>query len=105
LCSRLTPSSRIMARACLSQAVGLAVLSASLLVAGGAQPGPADEIFKLHRQSVTIPERGPVTVYVLETRRHRLSFWGPPDWVIKENPKSKEVVMMARDLVTCLTFK
>jgi len=83
----------------------VSVLSASLLVAGGAQPGPADEIFKLHRQSVTIPERGPVTVYVLETRRHRLSFWGPPGWVIKENPNSKEVVMMSRDLVTCLTLK
>ena len=95
----------MMAPAKLNFSVWLAVLTASLDVARAAQPVPEGEIFKLHRQLVTIPERGPVTVHALETAHHRLSFWGPPGWIIKENPKSREVVMIAQDLVSCLSFK
>jgi hypothetical protein len=61
--------------------------------------------FRLHTRPVTIPERRPVIGYVLQTHNARYSFLPPRNWAVKENPATKEVVMMARNLITSIRFK
>src|SRR5258706_323068 len=61
--------------------------------------------FRLYTQPLVISERGTVTSYVLQTSKARFSFLPPQNWVVKENATTKEVVMMARNLITSIRFK
>lgn len=54
---------------------------------------------------LVIPERGTVTSYVLQTAQGRFSFLPPLNWAVKEKAATKEVVMMARNLITSIRFK
>jgi hypothetical protein len=84
---------------------GLVLLSIGLLhVSCLASPDATNE-FRLHTRPMAIPERAPVTSYVLQTSNARFSFLPPRNWSVKENPATKEVVMMARNLITSIRFK
>ena len=84
---------------------GLALLSIGLLQGCClAAPDPAEE-FRLYTRPLVISERGKVTSYVLETSKARFSFLPPLNWAVKENATTKEVVMMARSLITSIRFK
>ena len=61
--------------------------------------------FDLFTRPLMIPERGAVPSYVLQTPKHRFSFLAPPQWRVKENPATKEVVIMAPGLTTSICFK
>ena len=80
--------------------LSIGLLNASCL----ASPDPATE-FQLYTKPLVISERGTVTSYVLQTSKGRFSFLPPPDWAVQENPKTKEVLMMARSLITSIRFK
>jgi hypothetical protein len=54
---------------------------------------------------MVIPERSPVMSYVLQTSTARFSFLPPRNWAVKENATTREVVMMARNLITSIRFK
>ena len=84
---------------------GLVLLSIGLLPASClASPDPATE-FQLYTRPLVISERGTVTSYVLQTSKGRFSFLPPPNWAVQETPKTKEVLMMARNLITSIRFK
>jgi hypothetical protein len=84
---------------------GLVLLSIALLLGCClASPDSADE-FRLYTQPLVIPERGAVKSYVLQTSKARFSFLPPLNWAVKENTTTKEVVMMARNLITSIRFK
>ena len=84
---------------------GLVFLSIGLLQGSClASPDPPDE-FRLYKRPLVISERGMVTSYVLQTSKARFSFLPPLNWAVKENPTTKEVVMMARNLITSIRFK
>src|SRR5713101_4627815 len=65
----------------------------------------AAEEFRLWTRPLAIPERGTVPSYVLQTAQNRFSFLAPPQWKVKENATTKEVVMMAPSLTTSIRFK
>jgi len=69
-----------------------------------ASPDSTNE-FRLSTQPLVIPERNPVTSYVLQTSKASFSFLPPRNWAVKENATTKEVVMMARNLITSIRFK
>jgi hypothetical protein len=69
-----------------------------------ASPNAPDE-FRLYTRPLVISERGTVTSYVLQTSKARFSFLPPSKWAVKENATTKEVVMMARNLITSIRFK
>ena len=83
----------------------LVLLSIGLL--HGSCPASPDTTngFRLYTKPLVIPERSPVTSYVLETPTARFSFLPPRNWAVKENPTTREVVIMARDLITSIRFK
>ena len=84
---------------------GLVLLSIGLLQGSClAAPEPPEE-FRLYKRPLVISERGTVTSYVLQTSKARFSFLPPLNWAVKENAKTKEVVMMARNLITSIRFK
>jgi hypothetical protein len=84
---------------------GLALLSVGLLCGCClASAAPTNE-FRLSMRPLMIPERGTVTSYVLQTSQGRFSFLPPLNWVVKEEAATKEVVMMARNLITSIRFK
>jgi hypothetical protein len=61
--------------------------------------------FRLYTRPLTIPDRGVVTSYVLQTAEGEFRFLPPPDWVVQENATTRTVVMMARNLTTSISFK
>ena|SRR5436190_1117331 len=69
-----------------------------------ASPDTTNE-FRLYTRPLIIPERNPATSYVLQTSTARFSFLPPRNWAVKENATTKEVVMMARNLITSIRFK
>ena len=84
---------------------GLVLLSIGLLQGSClAPPEPQDE-FRLYTRPLVISERGTVTSYVLQTSKARFAFLPPSKWAVKENATTKEVVMMARNLITSIRFK
>jgi hypothetical protein len=84
---------------------GLVLLSIGLLHGDClAALAPTNE-FRLYMRPLLIPERGTVTSYMLQTAQGRFSFLPPLNWAVKERPASKEVVMMARDLITSIRFR
>ncbi len=69
-----------------------------------ASPEATNE-FRLVTRPLVMPERNPVTSYVLQTSTASFSFLPPRNWVVKENATTREVVMMARNLITSIRFK
>src|SRR5262245_16670632 len=65
----------------------------------------AAEPFRMFTRPLDIPERGPVTSYVLQTSSNQFCFLPPPDWVVTENATTREVIIMAPSLVTSISFK
>jgi hypothetical protein len=84
---------------------GLVLLSIGLLHVCCLASSDATNEFRLYTRPLVIPERDPVTSYVLQTSTARFSFLPPRNWAVKENTTKKEVVMMARNLITSIRFK
>ena len=84
---------------------GLVLLSIGLLHVCCLASSDATNEFRLYTRPLVIPERDPVTSYVLQTSTARFSFLPPRNWAVKENATKKEVVMMARNLITSIRFK
>jgi len=84
---------------------GLVLLSIGLLHGSCLAASEPQEEFRLYTKPLVISERGTVTSYVLQTSKARFSFLPPLNWAVKENAKTKEVVMMARNLITSIRFK
>jgi hypothetical protein len=84
---------------------GLVLLSIGLLHVCCLASSDATNEFRLYTRPLVIPERDPVTSYVLQTSTASFSFLPPRNWAIKENATKKEVVMMARNLITSIRFK
>lgn len=84
---------------------GLVLLSIGLLYGCCLAAPDATNEFQLYTQPLVIPERNPATSYVLQTSAARFSFLPPRNWAVKENATKKEVVMMARNLITSIRFK
>jgi len=81
------------------------VLRCFVLGGWGAAAVHAAEQFRLFTRPLAIPERGTVTSYALQTSSNQFCFLPPPDWVVKESPTTREVIMMAPNLVTSIRFK
>lgn len=84
---------------------GLVLLSIGLLHGSCLAALDATNEFRLYTRPLAIPERSPATSYVLQTSTARFSFLPPRNWAVKENATTKEVVMMARNLITSIRFK
>jgi len=84
---------------------GLVLLSIALLHDCCLASPDATNEFRLYTRPLVIPERRPVIGYVLQTSAARYSFLPPRNWAVKENASTKEVVMMARNLITSIRFK
>jgi hypothetical protein len=84
---------------------GFVLLSIGLLHGCCLASPDATNEFRFYTRPLVIPERGPVTSYVLQTSKARFSFLPPLNWAVKENATTKEVVMMARNLITSIRFK
>jgi len=83
----------------------LVLLSISLLHDCCLAAPVATNEFRLYTRPLVIPERSPLNSYVLQTSTARFSFLPPMNWAVKENAAKKEVVMMARNLITSIRFK
>jgi len=84
---------------------GLVLLTVGLLHASGlAFAAPTNE-FRLAMCPLVIPERGTVTGYLLQTSQGRFSFLPPLNWAVKEKAAAKEVVMMARNLISSIRLR
>jgi len=84
---------------------GLVLLGLSLLYERCMAAPERTNEFRLYTRPLVIQERGTVTSYVLQTPITRFAFLPPLNWVVKENPTTQEVVMMARNLITSIRFK
>jgi len=84
---------------------GLVLLSIGFLHGYCLAAPDATNEFRLYTRPLSIPERNPATSYVLQTSISCFSFLPPRNWAVKENTTTKEVVMMARNLITSIRFK
>ena len=84
---------------------GLVLLTLGLLQACRPASAAATNQFRLSLCPMVIPERGTVTGYVLLTSHGRFSFLPPLNWAVKEKASTKEVVMMARNLITSIRLR
>jgi len=84
---------------------GLVLLSIGLLYDCCLASPDATNEFRLYTRPMVIPERSPVMSYVLQTSTASFSFLPPRNWAVKENATTREVVMMARNLITSIRFK
>src|SRR6185295_13324436 len=81
------------------------LLSIGFLLSSCLASPDATNQFRLYTQPLVMAERSPMTSYVLQTASARFSFLPPQNWAVKENATTKEVVMMARNLITSIRFK
>ncbi|PYL01532.1 MAG: hypothetical protein DME19_01345 [Verrucomicrobia bacterium] len=65
----------------------------------------AEEEFRLVTETLEIPERGVVTVYVLLAEGHRFSFLPPTRWSVRPDAPKKAVHLLPEDLRAGISFK
>lgn len=63
------------------------------------------EPLKLIEQQIDIPERGPVTGYLLSVGTNHFSFLPPPEWRTSHKPGSASVAVISSDRRTSITIE
>ena len=82
-----------------SRAAGL-----SLLLLFFCKPAEGSELFRLFSTPIAMPERDPLTGYVLLTPSNKFTFLPPPGWSVSGNPEEKKVTLSSRDLSASISF-
>ena len=83
-----------------SRAAGL-----SLVLLFFCKPAQGAEEFRLFSTPISMPERDPLTGYILLTTSNKFTFLPPPGWNVSSTPEQKKVTLSSRDLSATISFK
>jgi hypothetical protein len=61
--------------------------------------------FQVFTRSLVIPERGPVTSYVVVCASNQFAFLPPPGWLISPDAKERTITLKSRDYSSSLSLK